>query len=549
MPTLAQAWIDSAKGRGGDTALIDAQSGPLSAHRALAVAIAFAKKMQCLSPEQNIGVLMPSSAGGVLANMATLLSGKTIVNLNYTSNAVAFASAVEQADIHTIYSSKKFIQKLAERGIDFSETLSQVKVIYLEELKQTISPFTLISTLLCVKVLPAWMLKRLYTKQQSNTATAAILFSSGSEGSPKGVMLSHRNFMANLKQIADVLNMDDKDVVMASLPLFHAFGLTVTQFMPLIEGLPMVCHPDPTDVLGISKAIASNRVTFLCGTSTFLRLYCRNAKIHPLMLESLKHVVAGAERLQPRVREAFKLKFNKDILEGYGATETTPVASVNLPDALDTHYWKVQLGGRPGTVGMPLPGTSFKIVAPNTLEELATGDEGMILIGGAQVMQGYLNNSELSDQAIRHIGDARWYVTGDKGSLDEDGFLTIVDRYSRFAKLGGEMISLTAVEQLAGKALNALANHNTLEKLATGEEQEAQVMAVNIHDDKKGEKIVLLSEAPISLTDLKREMLHQGCNSLTIPAKVVTVEVLPKLGSGKADFASAKKLASDQPHD
>lgn len=381
-----------------------------------------------------------------------------------------------------------------------------------------------------VKVLPSWILKALFCHRQKSDNTAAILFSSGSEGAPKGIKLSHVNFMANLKQISDVLNMEDKDVVMASLPLFHAFGLTVTQFLPLIEGLPLVCHPDPTDVVGIGKAVAKYRATIMCGTSTFLRLYCRNNKVHPLMLNSLRVVISGAEKLNPDVRNSFKLKFNKDIFEGYGATETTPVAGVNLPDSLDINYWKVQLGGKIGTIGMPLPGTSFKIVDPETWEELPTDTDGMILIGGAQVMQGYLNNSEKTQEVIKYIDHNRWYVTGDKGRLDGDGFLTIVDRYSRFAKLGGEMISLASVESAVCTNLKQ-------------QYPELEVVAVNLPDDKKGEKIFLLTEVDISLSELKSAMIADGCSPLMIPSQILLVETLPKLGTGKTDFSKAKSIA------
>ena len=200
------------------------------------------------------------------------------------------------------------------------------------------------------------MLYALFGRRADIEQPAAILFSSGSEGEPKGVLLSHRNIMANIQQVADVLDVRAEDTVMATLPLFHAFGLTVTGLMPLVEGIPAIFHPDPTDDLTIAKAIAKHRATVFCGTSTFLRLFTRNQRIHPLMFDSLRVVVAGAERLSPEVRDAFKLKFNKEIYEGYGTTETTPVASVNIPDRIDPRDWKVQQGNKPGTVGLPLPG-------------------------------------------------------------------------------------------------------------------------------------------------------------------------------------------------
>jgi acyl-[acyl-carrier-protein]-phospholipid O-acyltransferase / long-chain-fatty-acid--[acyl-carrier-protein] ligase len=274
-------------------------------------------------------------------------------------------------------------------------------------------------------------------------------------------------------------------------------------------------------------------VTVLCSTSTFLRLYVRNRKVHPIMLESLRVVVAGAERLSPDVRDAFALKFNKPIYEGYGATETTPVASVNVPDAIETDNWKIQTGSKPGTVGMPLPGTCFRIVDPVTLESLPTGEDGLILIGGVQVMKGYLNDPERTADAVVELDGQRWYKTGDKGHQDADGFLTIVDRYSRFAKLGGEMVSLGAVEQQVRDLLQA---------------PDLELCAVNLPDEKKGERIVLLHEAgpnrEYDSDEIRARLIAAGSNPLMIPTELHPVDAVPKLGSGKTDFGAAKRLAA-----
>jgi acyl-[acyl-carrier-protein]-phospholipid O-acyltransferase/long-chain-fatty-acid--[acyl-carrier-protein] ligase len=317
--------------------------------------------------------------------------------------------------------------------------------------------------------------------------------------------------------------------VLASLPQFHAFGLTGSTLMPMVEGIPAVCHPDPTDAVAIGKVVAEYQVTVLMGTSTFLRLYARSPRVHPLMFSSLRIVVSGAEKLAPDVREAFKLKFNKEIYEGYGATETTPVASVNIPDQLDTTWWTVQLGNKPGTVGMPLPGSSFRIVDPETLEELPAGEDGLILIGGTQVMLGYLKDPERTAQVILERDGLRWYRSGDKGHLDDDGFLTIVDRYSRFAKLSGEMVSLSAVEA----QIRAVRGNPELD-----------VCALSVPEPRKGEQIVLLvAGASLDLHSLRKELLETGASPLTIPHEILEVEAVPKLGSGKTDFGAARALA------
>jgi acyl-[acyl-carrier-protein]-phospholipid O-acyltransferase/long-chain-fatty-acid--[acyl-carrier-protein] ligase len=247
------------------------------------------------------------------------------------------------------------------------------------------------------------------------------------------------------------------------------------------------------------------------------------------MLESLRVVVAGAERLNPEVRDAFRLKFNKEIYEGYGSTETTPVASVNIPDRIDINSWHVQTGNKPGTVGMPLPGSSFRIVDPDTLEDMETGKDGLVLFGGCQLMLGYLKAPEKTAEVIIELDGRRWYKTGDKGHLDKDGFLSIVDRYSRFAKIGGEMVGLSSIEASIAPLLP----------------EQTEILAVAIPDGKKGEKVVLLFSGDIGNEELKELINQSGLLALARPGKLIEVHAIPKLGSGKSDFAAAKKIALD----
>ncbi len=525
---LPRAWIDSVKRAPGALCMADSLGVELSAAQALTAAHLIGKRIRRQVPGSVVGLLLPTSCGGVLGNMAALLAGKTLVNLNYTASVDALRSALEQAGIRQVVTSARFLGKLSQRGLDVDRVLEGIERIELESLRAGIGRHAQLLTWLAVRLLPSTLLNLLMAPRTELEDTAAILFSSGSEGAPKGVMLSHRNIMANLKQISDVLNTRDDDVVLASLPLFHAFGLTVTQFMPLIEGMPLIAHPDPTDVVKLAKLTAQYRVTLMCATATFLRLYTKNRKVHPLMLDSLRVVVAGAEKLSPEVRDAFKLKFNKEIYEGYGATETTPVASVNVPDHLDLNYWQAQQGSQPGTVGMPLPGTSFKVVDPDSLEELPTGEAGLVLIGGAQLMQGYLNSPEKTDAVIVERDGLRWYKSGDKGRLDAQGFLTIVDRYSRFAKLGGEMISLGAIEEAARKQLA---------------DDTQELVAINLPDEKKGERIVLLLSGEVDTDRLRQQLLQATGNPLMVPAEIRQVAAIPKLGSGKTDYQSARQLA------
>ncbi len=522
------AWLRTAKRRGRTLCLADAQGDTaLSGHKTLAAVLAFARLIRRRSPEQNIGLLLPTSSAGVITNMACLLLGKTVVNLNYTGNPQALQAAVEKAEIQTIYTSRRFTRKLAQRGVELDALADQAQMLYLEDLKEEIGKVAQLGLFAASTLLPARLLYAIFGRRVAIEDPAAILFSSGSEGTPKGVVLSHRNIMGNIQQVADVLDTRDDDRIMATLPLFHAFGLTVTGLMPLVEGIPAICHPDPTDALTIAKAIGRYQATVFCGTSTFLRLFNRNRRIHPLMLESLRIVVAGAERLNPEVRDAFKLKFNKEIYEGYGTTETTPVASVNIPDRIDPRDWRVQKGNKPGTVGLPLPGGSFRIVDPETLETLPAGEDGLILFGGTQVMLGYLDDPEKTAEVIVELEGKRWYKTGDKGHLDKDGFLTIVDRYSRFAKIGGEMISLGAVESAIAKQLP----------------EEMEILATTVPDSKKGEKVVLLFAGNTDEDQLKSLIEQSGLNPLMRPAALIKVDAIPKLGSGKSDFKHAKQIA------
>jgi len=327
-----------------------------------------------------------------------------------------------------------------------------------------------------------------------------------------------------------LINPTDDDVILGTLPIFHSFGLTVTSIAPLVEDVTVACHPDPTDGLGVAKLCAKYKATFMFGTATFYGLYIRNRKINPLMFKSLKMVVAGAEKLPAKIREDFKTKYGHEIYEGYGATETTPVASVNVPDVLmvDDGY-RVQVGNKAGTVGLPVPGSSFKIVDPDSFKELPIGEAGMILIGGTQIMKGYIKNEAKTKEVIKEIDGIRWYVTGDKGKLDEDGFLTIVDRYSRFAKIGGEMVSLGLVE---GKILEVLS-------------EDEKICLASVPDVKKGEKIVLMLEGELEIDELKKRIKELNLNPLFIPSLYYKVDQIPKLGSGKTDLKGAKKMAME----
>ncbi|HIE01214.1 MAG TPA: acyl-[ACP]--phospholipid O-acyltransferase [Thiotrichaceae bacterium] len=528
LESLPISFLRTAKAQSSQVAVMEPNT-QLTYGRLLAAALVFTRQLKpVMRHQQNIGILLPASTGAVLANLAVMINGKTVVNLNYTAETSIVALSMERAEIKTVLTSQRFLSKLEGRGIDLTPLKTQAHFVYLEDIKQAIPKWKLIVALLQAKLLPASVLKAFYFKRIALDETAAILFSSGSEGVPKGVQLTHQNMMANIKEISAVLNPKEDDIILNALPTFHAFGLTVTTFLPLIEGIPMVCQPDPTDAKTIGRLVAQYQITILLGTSTFLRIYTRSRKVHPLMFQSLRLVIAGAERLNPEVRSSFKEKFGKDIYEGYGATETTPVASVNIPDILLSYSGEIQTGNKIGTVGLPLPGTTIKIVDPDTLEELPIGEAGLIMIGGIQIMKGYLNDPDKTQSVIVEKDGVRWYQSGDKGKLDKDGFLIILDRYSRFAKLGGEMVSLGAVEAKLSEII---------------ENPDIEILAIALPDPSKGEKIVLLVAGESDMDKLKAQMLQSDINPLMMPKTYLAVEAIPKLGTGKADFAGAKKKA------
>ncbi len=526
---IQDEFLAMAKRRGGEFCVADSTGAKLGSVKFAAVTKTFSKEIDKLSKgEQNIGIIMPSSVGGAIINMATLVCGKTIVNLNYTANKKSIESAINAANIKTIYTSKQFITKLKAKGMDIEDALKGANIIFIEDIKEGIKKSDVIKNILILKIVPISLIKRLWLKRVDPIDTAAILFSSGSEGKPKGIELSHQNFMGNIKQFGNVLNFKSDDVILASLPLFHVFGLTVTLLAPLIEGVPFVAQPDPTDAEGVGKLVAKYKATLLFGTSTFFRIYAKNRKLLPLMFESVRFVVGGAEKVTNDVREAFKKKFGLEIYEAYGATEATPGISANIPDVLNTDYWSVQIGQKRGSVGMPFPGSACKIVDPESFEELEAGEDGMIIVGGPQVMKGYLNDVKKTDEAIIQKDGKRWYITGDKGHIDDDGFLTIVDRYSRFAKIGGEMVSLGAVEEEIRKVLP----------------EDIDIVASSVEDSKKGEKVVLLYHGDIDEKELRQRIKDSSLNPLMYPSAYFYLEEMPKLGSGKTDLKKAKKIAN-----
>lgn len=528
LPTLGAAWLTACKTVGKRHLLGDTLGTRLTGFTALVGSIVLSRRIARLCPDQNVGLLLPGSAGSVLCNMACMLLGKTAVNLNFTSGTDTLRASMRQAKLHTIFTSARFLERLQSRGIDVEALRQHSTLVLLEDVRAGTGKLEKVATLLTCMLLPLRSLQKRYCTPHDTQQNAVILFSSGSEGTPKGVMLSHYSLIANVQQTALLLDFQPDDLVLANLPPFHAFGLTATYFLPLLSGIPVLCHPDPTDVAGSAQAVADHKATVMFGTSSFFRLYVRNPKVQPEQLASLRLVVGGAEKLQRQVVSEFEDKFGKFIFEGYGATETAPVACVNLPEEKRPAWLPTQAIHKAGSVGLPLPGTRIRIADPDSFAPLPTGSAGMVLISGPQVMHGYLDDAEKTGHVIRSLDNSRWYVSGDKGYVDADGFLFIEDRYSRFAKISGEMVGLGTVEQ-------ALRN-------AAGD-PDLEVLVVNLPDTRKGEKLVVLCTQALDPQRMRERLVAGGLPALALPAAYFTVEAIPRLGSGKTDFSGGKILA------
>ena len=376
-----------------------------------------------------------------------------------------------------------------------------------------------------VWILPARLLAALLrVPRTGGREEAALLFTSGSAGEPKGVALTHRNILGNVGQVAAVGFIHETDTMLASLPVFHSFGFTVTLWYPVLRGVRMVTVPSPLEVKTIAEAIHAEKVTLSFGTSTFLRPYLKRAERS--QLASLRFVVAGAEKLAPDLGRSFEETFGVRILEGYGLTETTPVASVNLPDPVDMTR-KTSPGWKLGSVGWLLPGVTARIVHPETGAQLDPTATGMLWLRGVNVFEGYLGDIERSRQVLRN----GWFVTGDIARFDEDGFLFIEGRLSRFSKIGGEMVPHGTIEQ------------KIIDLFGERDAEQQPFAVVGVRDTTKGEALVLLAAHEITTDQVREKLLAAGFPPLWVPRHLCRVEKIPTLTSGKLDVRACEELA------
>jgi acyl-[acyl-carrier-protein]-phospholipid O-acyltransferase/long-chain-fatty-acid--[acyl-carrier-protein] ligase len=355
---------------------------------------------------------------------------------------------------------------------------------------------------------------------------ATVIFSSGSTGDPKGVMLSHFNIAANISQVSQVFMLGGRDKVLGILPFFHSFGFTAGLWLPAVQGVGVVFHPNPLDAQVIGGLVEKYKVTFLVATPTFLQAYMRRCT--PESFGSLQYVLVGAEKLPERVAVAFEDQFGIRPLEGYGCTECSPVVTVNGRDYRSPGFR--QVAARRGKIGHPLPGVSVKVVDIESGQPVAAGNSGMLLVKGPNVMRGYLGKPAKTAEVL-HDG---WYTTGDVGVIEEDGFITITDRLSRFSKIGGEMVPHIRIEE-------------KLHELAESTEQVFAVAAAP--DDKKGERIIVIHSLPeIKLTTVLEKLSQCDLPALWKPKanQFVHVDSIPTLGTGKMDLRAIRALATSE---
>ncbi len=516
--SLGELFIKTARSNWTRRAISDSSGKQLSYGQTLIGALALAEQLRAkVADETMIGLLLPSSVGGILANLAVPLLGKVPVNLNYTASPEAVQSAMEQCAINTLITSKAFIER-------FPQLPLTEQVIYLEDLLPNLSRADKLRALLRARLLPISLL--LDAPRRRGDEPATVIFSSGSTGEPKGVMLSQHNIISNIEAIRTVAAVSPEDNICSALPLFHALGFTATLWLPLLSGFSACYHVNPMDAAAITKLVRKHRSTLLLTTPTFLSTYMRRAR--PEDFASLRLVVTGAEKLKSQVADAFAEKYGLRPLEGYGATELAPLITLSLPDVIMDDV--KQPGNRVGSVGRAIPGVVLRVVDPETKQPLASGETGLILIKGPNLMTGYLNRPDKTAEAIVD----GWYVSGDIGRINSDGFLHITDRLARFSKIGGEMVPHIKVEEIFYRELQL----------------EGNALAVtSIADAKKGERLVVVyTEEAGGKEDLVKISNESELPNLwrPHPNNFIQVDSLPMLGSGKLDLCGLRKLAEER---
>ena len=493
----------------------------LSAAKLFAVAAALSRRIKRTVPEKRVGIVLPAGAGSFIANLAVVFAGKIPVNMNFTAGRTSLESSLTVGEIKTVITAE--IVRTKVPAFPWPEkTLDLRKEIAAAGGSRAALPWLAAIWLLPNQVIP----KLLGIGKWGDRQEMGLLFTSGSAGEPKGVIISHRNLLSNCAQISSMAILPKSATMLACLPVFHSFGFTVNMWYPLLRGCKVVTVPSPLDTRRVIDAISAEAVTVFVGAPTFIRPLLKKAT--PGELKTLDLVVAGAERLPSDLSEAWLERFHVQIIEGYGLTETSPVSCVNQPTPPNpTATSEPQAGRKFGTVGRLLPGMTARIEDPETGAALALTDTGMLLLRGENVFGGYLSDAEKTKGALRN----GWFVTGDLARFDEDGFLTIAGRLSRFSKIGGEMVPHGTLEQKIVEAFGFVGEDSPV------------VTVIGVPDPAKGEQLGLLTTKEIAADTLRERLSSAGLPNLWIPKMICKVEKIPLLGTGKVDIRTCKTLA------
>jgi long-chain-fatty-acid--[acyl-carrier-protein] ligase len=526
--TVALAFVNRALADPGDVAAADDAAGAVTYARLLAGALTLSRRFAPL-PGDHVGLLLPASVACDMAFLALQLAGKVPVVLNWTTGQANLAHATRLLRLTHVVTSNQFIDRsrieirpeAAERPGDRARVLRiEGTPVCLEELGQGIGKLEKLRALLLVRLLPGRV--RALVPRPDPDRPAVVLFTSGSEKAPKAVPLTHRNLLGDQRACVEALGLSRRDSVLGFLPAFHSFGLSVTGLLPLLAGLRVVHHSDPTAAAALARKAGTYRPTVLAGTPTFVRSVLDRAGSG--QLASLRLIVVGAEKCPEELRRrCAEVAPGAALLEGYGITECSPVVSVNRPGA-----------NRPGTVGQPLPGVEVRVTQLDSREALPAGREGMLEVSGPTVFPGYLGYD--GDPPFRERDGKRWYVTGDLGTVDAGGFLKLSGRLKRFLKAGGEMISLEALEAAFADRYPPV-------------EDQRRVAVEGAELEGGGRRVVLFTTEALALreaNDLLRENGHTGVMRLD---EVRRVKEIPVLGSGKTDYKAlrAQLTEAEQP--
>ena len=513
-------------GKGGAVALVDRTSvrREFSGATLLALGWAFAGELQRRTNARRVAIVLPPGVAAAVANLGCVLANKVPVNLNFSLGREQALSCLQRAEVDLVVTAGAFRAKLAEKSPDFPWG---EHVLDVADFLTSSSRASLAVRIGLIRCLPlGWSLALMGLPRHGGEAEAALLFTSGSSGQPKGVRLSHRNILANLRQIEDAEILPDNANLLSSLPVFHSFGFTIGLWYCLSRAPRLITLPSPLDSVAAVKAIKEERVTVVVGTPTFLRPYLRRGSAADF--SSLEWAVVGAEKCPADLAEAFATQLETPMLEGYGITETSPVLSVNIPDRADPEAPDgVWVGNVRGSVGRPVIGIAVRFIDPTSAEVLPSGQVGLLEIRGANVFMGYLD----AEQTAKAMTPDGWYRTGDLARLDDDGFLHLAGRLSRFSKIGGEMVPHGTIEEVLRKVLGQV------------DATELKVAVASAADPVKGEQLVVLHVDEVDTEGLRTALAAEGMANLWIPKVFKKVPSIPILGTGKLDLHKLRELA------